>query len=154
MRLASKVVVAGVMALFLAGSAFAGDDTSPALTYDKDRAVKNLLIGLTLNNCGVEHDAAWMLGELKSPEAVIPLLAILHEETDCECCRISAALALARIGDPRGTYAVKQAVKFDTSRKVQNICAYFYNEYVQPGSFEFVIERETGELVAQAVDDR
>jgi hypothetical protein len=82
------------------------------------------------------------------------LLKILHDDKDCDCCRIVAALALARIGDARGAYAVKQAVKFDPSRRVRNICAYYYNEYVKAGSFQFIVERETGELVAVAMPDR
>jgi HEAT repeat protein len=147
-------VLSCVMALFLAGNAFAGDDKAPAATFDKERAVTNLIIGLGMNNCGVEHDAAWLLGDLKSSEAVIPLLTMLHTESDCECCRVAAALALSRIGDARGTYAVKQAVKHDSSRKVRNLCAYFYNEYVQPGTFEFIVEKSSGELIAVAAPSR
>jgi hypothetical protein len=151
MKLAGKLFVAAVMAMFVVCTGIAGDDTAPATIAKPDIVVKNLLIGLTLNNCGVEHDAACMLGEMKSSEAVIPLMSILHDDQDCDCCRIVAALALARIGDPRGTYAVRQAVKFDPSRRVRNICAYYYNEYVKAGSFQFVVQRETGELVAEAV---
>ena len=150
----STIILWCVMALFLAGNAFAGDDKAPVSTFDKERAVKNLIIGLGMNNCGVEHDAACLLGDFKSTEAVIPLLKILHEDADCECCRIAAALALARIGDARGTYAVRQAVKHDSSQKVKNLCAYFYNEYVQPGTFEFIVEKSSGEMIAVAVPDR
>jgi hypothetical protein len=154
MKLIGKLSVVAVMTVFAVWNGIAGDDAVYADTVKSDVAVKNLLIGLTMNNCGVEHDAAFLLGEFKSSKAVIPLLKILHEDTDCDCCRIVAALALARIGDSRGTYAVRQAVKYDPSRRVQNLCAYYYNEYVKSGSFMFVIERETGELVAEAVPGR
>jgi hypothetical protein len=154
MKLAGKMFVVTMMVMILAGNVLAGDDKAPATTATTDVIVKNLLIGLTSDNCGVEHDAACMLGDFKSSKAVIPLLKILHDDKDCDCCRVVAALALARIGDARGTYAVKQAVKFDQSRRVRNICAYYYNEYVKAGSFQFVVERETGELVAEAMPDR
>jgi hypothetical protein len=154
MKLAGKMFAVAMMVMMLAGNVLAGDDQAPAATPKTDIIVKNLLIGLTLNNCGVAHDAACMLGDLKSTEAVIPLLKILHGDKNCDCCRIVAALALARIGDARGTYAVKQAVKFDGSRRVRNLCAYYYNEYVKAGSFRFIVEHETGELVAEAMPDR
>jgi hypothetical protein len=52
--------------------------------------------------------------------------------------RIVAALALCRIGDGRGTFAVRQAAKFDDSNQVRNACAFFYNQYVEAGSFAFI----------------
>jgi HEAT repeats len=154
MKLIGKLLLAALMTVFVVWNGIAGDDTVPAATPKTDVVVRNLLIGLTLNNCGVEHDAAFMLGEYKASSAVIPLLAILHDDMDCDCCRIVAALALSRIGDARGTYAVKEAVKHDPSRRVRNLCAYYYNEYVKAGSFKFVVERETGELVAEATTER
>ncbi len=64
-------------------------------------------------------------------------MQMLRNEED-ESSRIIAALSLCRIGDPRGVYAVKGAAKFDDSEKVRTLCAWFYNQYVKPGSFEFV----------------
>ena len=46
-----------------------------------------------------------------------------------------AALALTRIGDGRGVFAVKRAAIFDSSERVQQKCAFFVNAYAQPGAF-------------------
>jgi len=102
-----------------------------------EMAETNLLIGLQSDNQGLRESSAFMLGELKSAKAVIPLMNILRSE-EHESSRVVAALALCRIGDARGVYAVKQATKFDDSQFVQQKCAWFYDQYVQPGSFDFM----------------
>ncbi len=43
-----------------------------------------------------------------------------------EDARIMAALSLIKIGDARGIYAVKQAIRFDESERVRKMCAIFY----------------------------
>jgi hypothetical protein len=125
-----------VMVLVMAVSASAGDKTLFGSTEKYDRAEATLLQGLTSDNEGLRESSAYMLGELKSDKAVIPLMGILRCES-CSTARIVAALALCRIGDLRGVYAVKQAVQFDDNAAVQQRCAYFYNAYVQAGTFNF-----------------
>jgi hypothetical protein len=133
MSLGVVVLLAVCTALAVGGEEYAG------LTKEKyDAAVVNLLIGLKSDNLGLKTSSAFMLGELKAQEAVVPLMAILRSEQP-ECCRIVAALALCRIGDERGVYAVKRAVKFDTSEEVAQKCAWFYEQYVHPGTYDFVI---------------
>jgi HEAT repeat protein len=103
-----------------------------------DTAVKNLLVGVgdESSNCGLRRSAIYMLGELEATEAVIPLMRVLHSCPD-EKSRLAAAWALCKIGDARGEYAVKQAVRFDESSKVQMHCAWYYNTYVNEGAFAF-----------------
>jgi HEAT repeat protein len=134
-----KRVAMFLVVLLAAGTMVAaGADKYAGLTEDQyNAAVQNLLIGLKSDNHGLKTSAAFMLGELKASEAVIPLMALLRSE-ESECCRIVAALALCRIGDARGAYAVKQAVKFDESTDVAQKCAWFYEQYVRPGTFGFV----------------
>ncbi len=116
----------------------AGEEKYAGMTKEKyDAAIVNLMIGLKSDNLGLKTSSAFMLGELKAQEAVVPLMAILRSE-DNECCRIVAALALCRIGDERGVYAVKRAVKFDESAQVAQKCAWFYEQYVQPGTYDFI----------------
>jgi HEAT repeat protein len=126
--------------MLLAGAsamAAAGDAEGTGLTQEKyQAAVANLLIGLKSDNQGLRESSACMLGELKADEAVVPLMAILRSDAP-ESSRIVAALALCRIGDSRGVYAVKRAVQFDASQSVQQKCAWFYEQYVKAGSFEF-----------------
>ncbi len=68
-------------------------------------------------------------------------MAMLHDGV--ESSRVVAALALSRIGDARGIYAVKQAAKFDESQRVQKLAAWYYNQYAVPGTFEFVAQQDT-----------
>lgn len=117
-------------------SASAGDKTLYGSAEKYERAEATLLEGLQSDNEGLRESCAYMLGELRSDKAVIPLMGILRCES-CNTARIVAALALCRIGDSRGVYAVKQAVQFDDNFAVQQRCAYFYNEYVQAGTFNF-----------------
>jgi hypothetical protein len=96
----------------------------------------NLLIGLSTNNAGLQRSCALLLGRIKSSRAVIPLLEALHDNAD-QGVRIAAAWALCVIGDGRGVYAVKMAVKYDGSSKVQTTCAWYYENYVKQGTFTF-----------------
>jgi HEAT repeat protein len=133
MSLGVLVLLAAFTTLAAGGEKYAG------LTNEKyDAAVVNLMIGLKSDNLGLKQSSAFMLGELKAQEAVVPLMAILRSQ-EPECCRIVAALALCRIGDERGVFAVKRAVKFDESVEVAQKCAWFYEQYVQPGTYGFVI---------------
>ena len=97
-------------------------------TVNRDLAIQNLLIGLDSDNIGLTSSSAFHLGELNSTEAVIPLMKMLRN-AEQEELRISAALALFKIGDARGIYAVKRAIIFDESERVSNMCEKFYNAF-------------------------
>lgn len=107
----------------------ANDPAKQVKAFNKVLATKNLLIGLESKNNGLISSSAFYLGEYNSTQAVIPLMKILKNSA-AEELRISAALALLKIGDARGIYAIKQAIKFDESERVSNICSKFYNAYL------------------------
>jgi len=134
-----RIVMLGVLVLLAAFTGLAaGEGKFAGLTAEKyEAAVTNLMLGLNSDNLGLKQSCAFMLGELRATEAVVPLMAMLRSEQP-ECCRIVAALALCRIGDERGTFAVKRAVKYDESLQVAQKCAWFYDQYVQPGTYGFV----------------
>lgn len=137
------VILASLVLLAAFSTLAAGGDKYAGMSKEKyTAAVENLLIGLGSDNIGLKGGCAYMLGELKAKEAVVPLMAMLKSDA-CEDCRTVAALALCRIGDERGAYAVRRAVKFDESGSVQQKCAWFYEQYVTPGSFGFVSEPQT-----------
>jgi len=142
----TSVVVIAVLALMaMASTVLVAEEPSPTLTPEQyARAEENLLIGLQADNQGVREGSAYMLGELKSSKAVIPLMAML--KSGSETSRVVAALARTRIGDARGVYAVKRAATFDESPQVQQKCAFFVNAYAQPGSFQFAVVGTEGEL--------
>ena len=96
---------------------------------NREIVVENLMIGLRSDNTGLVSSSAFYLGELKSQEAVIPLLKLL-KNSDEEELRIAAALALLKINDARGIYAINKAIKFDDSKRVRAICSKFYNDFL------------------------
>lgn len=118
------------IALGLTIGVWAANNPSPTKKKNFNRTVviQNLLNGVNSENQGLKLSSGYFLGELKSDEAVIPLLSILkNSENDEE--RIMAALSLSKIGDGRGIYAVKQAIKFDKSERVRKLCSLFYQDY-------------------------
>ena len=127
-----------VLAITLALPATARDLRKDLGDAKYDVAVRNLLVGVDneTNNSGLRISAIYLLGQFKAKEAVIPLMRVLHSCPD-EKSRMAAAWALCQIGDGRGEYAVKQAVRFDESAKVQMHCAWYYNTYVNDGTFAF-----------------
>jgi len=118
-----------VLAVSLTTTAFAGvtkDQTKPAFNMETVEA--NLIMGVNSSNFGLRVSAANMLGDLKSTGGVFALMQMLRNETD-ERGRIVAALALIKIGDPVGIYAVKQTGRLDSNDRVRKLCALFYQEY-------------------------
>ncbi len=140
MKAMTRIFALVAMLAAVTVSGMAGDNEKPS--YDKKLAEQNLLLGLASDNLGLRESCAFMLGEIGSTKAVIPLMAMLHHGV--ESSRVVAALALTRIGEPRGVYAVKQAAKFDTSDRVQKLAAWYYNQYAVPGTFDFVAKDTTG----------
>lgn len=106
-------------------------------TFDRAVAVKNLLNNLNSENKGVRESSASMLGDLKAEEGAMPLIAMLQNDPN-ESSRIVAALSLSKIGEARGTSAVRQAVRSDESRLVRLLCAWFTNQYTKPEPFEII----------------
>lgn len=95
----------------------------------KDSSIESLIMGINSDNLGLKTSSAYMLGELKCSKAVIPLLKMLKNE-EREDVRIVAALALQKIGDARGIFAIKQAIRFDSSERVRRLCTNFYHSYI------------------------
>jgi hypothetical protein len=130
-----SILAAGVAVLSVAlAYAGPGDVSRPAPDLELTEA--KLLDDVHCDNCQTKETAIFDLGELRSEKAVIPLMDVLHRDEE-ESSRIVAALALCRIGDERGTFAVKRAATFDGSKKVRTLAAWFYNTYVKEGSFQF-----------------
>lgn len=123
----TAIFAAAILILCIAMPALAGQEA----------VEENLMTGLSSENTGLQRSSALMLGQIHSTTAVIKLLTVLHSNEN-EDVRIAAAWALCQINDARGIFAVKQAVRFDDSKKVQAVCAWFYNLYIEPGSFKFV----------------
>lgn len=95
-----------------------------------ENAIESLMMGIKSDNFGLRTSSAYMLGELKCERGVIPLLRMLKSE-EREDARIVAALALLKIGNLKGIFAIKQAVIYDDSDRVRRVCANFYNSFYE-----------------------
>jgi hypothetical protein len=98
-----------------------------------ESTVASLLMGLNSDNIGLKNSSAYMLGELRVSSAVVPLMRVLHNDENEEV-RISAALALYKIGTPMSIHAVKQAIRFDNSNRVNQLAQKFYSDFVREES--------------------
>lgn len=103
----------------------------------KDATVKSLAQGISSENYGLKTSAALQLGRLidinyitqdDANKALIPLLSML-QNGNTEEERISAALALFKIGNGIGIYQLKGASRFDDSPRVRKICLNLYSVY-------------------------
>jgi hypothetical protein len=137
MRTIILVLVAAVLAVGIAPAASGQEHKNPAVC----RAIPNLLLAIQSDNAGLRESAAFFLGEYKCRRAVIPLMAMLKSDLR-PSTRAVAALALCRIGDERGLFAVRRAVQFDDNIGVKGLCAWYYNEYVEPGSYAIIMKSE------------
>jgi HEAT repeats len=124
----TKIFVLTVFIILVSTSAFAGEKEAEVTL--SERTIVSLLIGLDSENAGLISSCAYMLGEFKVTEAIIPLMRILHNDENEEL-RISAALALYKIGTPIAIFAVKQAGRFDESKRVNKLAQSFYFEYLR-----------------------
>ncbi len=128
-----SVLVIVILILAVSFTAIANEgveksNTQPA--FKKEAVEANLLNGVQSVNFGLRTSAAAMLGDLKSSQAVIPLMRMLRTESD-ERARVVAALALYKIGDPVGIYAVKMTGQLDDNERVKKLCTLFYNVFEQ-----------------------
>jgi len=130
----SKTVLFAVsLILFLSFQIFP-QEIADQKTKAKEDCIKTLLEGISTENQGLKAGCAYMLGELSCDRGVVTLLDILHNNKSEEL-RILAALSLYKIGDSRGIYAIKQAIRFDDSERVSRLCETFYKAYLQEDGF-------------------
>ena len=146
-----SALVIGVIALAIALSipTLAGDLRKEIGDTRYDLAVQNLFNGVSSDNDGLRVSSIYQLGELQAQDAVIPLMSVLKNSSD-ESSRLAAAWALCKIGDSRGVFAVKQAVRFDDSKRVQLHSAWYYNLYVSEGTFVFIPSATSPTQIAEA----
>ena len=111
--------------LFVTTFAFANDKNQS----EYSKIEQNLLEGISSENQGLKLSSAYFLGEIKSDKAIIPLLEILHN-SDENCAKQVAALALYKINSARGMFAIKQAIKFEDHAQTKKICTVLYNQHL------------------------
>jgi hypothetical protein len=123
----SVMTLSGLIIILFALTSYGFNKESLKDSEIRKSAVASLLLGIQSDNYGLRTSSAFMLGEIRAEEAVIPLMHMLHTEKS-ENARIVAALSLYKIDNPRGLFAVKQATRFDSSERVRKMCTNFYYE--------------------------
>lgn len=120
-----------VLFISLTGFAFASTPAKvKAKNFNKELVEQNLLIGINSENTGLRASAAFVAGEIKSDHLVIPLMKLFREEKN-DKVRISAALALLKIGDARGIKLIEFASRFDDCCQVKDLCKKFHAFHLQ-----------------------
>ena len=128
MRVFSTIFLIMIFIVGVPLSSFAKDGDKK--TEVSESTIASLLMGLNSDNIGLKSSCAYMLGELRVSSAVVPLMRVLHNDENEEL-RISAALALYKIGTPMSIHAVKQAIRFDDSKRVSELAQKFYSDYAR-----------------------
>lgn len=141
-KLKSSIVLFVLLSFLLTSFSLAGEKTIPNSNLPYNKVEKNLLIGLNSDNFGLKLSSAYMLGEIKSERAVIPLTRMLRDETD-DRAKLVAALALIKIGTERSVYVVKDGIKFNESEKVRNMCEHLYNAHLVSTFNGVIPDKET-----------
>lgn len=114
---------------------------------DKSAAVDNLTNGIQSNNSGLSVSSALVLYDLINEgyiesdygsKALIPLLRLL-ENGETDEVRISAALALYKLGNGIGIYKLRGVALFDDNEKVSTICKNLYCTYHKLNGTEYLV---------------
>ena len=128
MKIYMFLLAIAMILILLTGQSFSGTMTKQDSAIE--RGETNLMIALNSDNYGLKTSAAQILGDIKSDKAVIPLMRILHNSSD-ENMRVLAAYSLYKIQNRIGMYAVKQAIRFDDSKRVRKMCNNFYLDSIK-----------------------
>lgn len=95
---------------------------------EKPDIEEELLTAVSSDDFNARVSAAYILGEMKSSKAMIPLIKMLREEEN-DGAKLMAALSLYKLGNYQSLYALRKAYEFDESARVKRMCAIFYNTY-------------------------
>ena len=87
---------------------------------------KRLIKALTSDNLGWRVSAAQILGDNQEETAVKPLIRMLNNDFSY-AARVSAAVALAKIGDKKALRALKRVSKHDRNQTVRTVALGAYD---------------------------
>lgn len=141
MKHISYLLLALLLTLFTT-SLLAGSNSASRETIEK-----NYIQGVQSENEGLKISAAYFLGELKSTKAVIPLMKILRDDK-CDGARLAAALALVKIGEPRGLFMVKRSAVFNDCEKVRKMAKQLYTAYLFGSKTKDMVDEEVSSAIA------
>ena len=90
------------------------------LATAEDNDTKRLIKALKSDNLGWRVSAAQLLGDNQEERAVKPLIRMLNRDFSY-AARLSAAVALAKIGDKKALKALKKTSKHDQNKTVRTV---------------------------------
>jgi hypothetical protein len=88
----------------------------------------NYLSALNSSNENLRINSAYMLGEMRSKKAVIPLMDIFRQDED-EGAKLVAALSLLKIGDARGIFLVRRSIELNENEGITIILQHLFRDY-------------------------
>jgi len=127
-KMKSRLISSLFFLVLFSSFIFAGNSAKGKIVISQN-TVQSLLNGIESDNMGLKTSSAYMLGELKITNAVIPLMQMMRDGVTEEA-RIAAALSLYKLGTPMSINAIRQAIRFDNSERVKKMCLRFYSEYL------------------------
>lgn len=107
--------------VFITGTAYSTSNPKSTKKVLSKIQIENLIKGVNSDNLGLKVSAAYILGEYKCDEAVIPLMRMFRNDEN-EDARIMAAISLYKLNDGRGIQALQKANLFEKSNRVKKIC--------------------------------
>lgn len=137
-----NIVLTIMIAILVVSNAFAIDPNLPSKAENVsgniyrnlseglfDKFESNLLVGINSKNSGLQTSCAYLLGEIKSSMAMIPLLRLATNGKTIEG-RIIAGLSLYKIESDIGMYRLKWLAENDESELVRKVFKRVYMKYV------------------------
>jgi hypothetical protein len=132
-----SITLFAVSLILLTSAPLIPQETANKKSSSKEACIRTLMQGLNNENLGLQAGCAYMLGEVCCEKGVVGLLDLLHNGRTEEL-RILAALSLYKIGDTRGIFAIKQAIRFDDSKRVSRMCEIFYKAHLKEKTDQIV----------------
>ncbi|NOX16722.1 MAG: hypothetical protein GXO87_00355 [Chlorobi bacterium] len=143
-------VILALISVLFTGNIFSKDAVKPQKTTDVKIATDNLLRGVSSDNAGLRLSSAYFLGELKSEEALIPLMKMLRGD-EKESGRIMAALSLFKLKSARAVYMLKREASFNSSERTREMCKKFYNAFLMDERAKKLKRNNITPIIAQSL---
>jgi hypothetical protein len=118
-----KVIVIAAFVLSTSSLIIAKDPPIKAKRITYEQSENNLFIGLNSDNLGLRISCAYMLGEIKSKNAV-PELTSFIDKVDNDKARLTAILALLKIASSESNVVLNQN---DSNIEISQLCERLIN---------------------------
>ena len=110
-------------------SSFSKANQESLIPADKNaKKEANYLSALNSDNESVRINSAYMLGEMRSKKAVIPLMDMFRQNKD-KGAKLVAALSLLKIGDARGIFLIKRSIELNENEGITIILQHFIRDF-------------------------